>query len=392
MAAVALAGIGYLMWLLARRGEFGTSVIGVVAGATYMVALVAFVLAGAMIVSRQPRNVIGWLLIVPGLTVPPSEISFDWLIHLDPAPTAADPLLWLTLWFTGWAWVLLIFPVFHLLLTFPGGRLISPGWRWLAGLEGLMVAAMLFLVGFSEELELFQYESTLWSVPNPIGFVPSTVFQGAFEVVWAAGLLVLTLSSVSAVVLRFWRGSPEQRQQIKWLLVAVGLFGAVYGAGSISSGLIEGGVMDLLFGLSLAGIPTAVAVAVLRYRLYEIDRILSRSVAYVLVVGVLLGVYFGIVGLLTTLISFQGDLVTAGATLTVAALFNPLRRRVRDAVDRRFNRARYDSSRVLDDFAATLRTRIDPEEVVGAWIDVVTTTIEPSRVSMWLRKDTSKAR
>ncbi|MDP9144142.1 MAG: hypothetical protein M3N43_05530 [Actinomycetota bacterium] len=388
VAAIALGAIGLGSLSALELGEFGSTFVGLLAGIGYTVALASFALSGALIVSKQPWNVTGWLLIIPGLAIPFSELALDWLVALEPAPSSADPFLWLVLWLTSWSWVLLIFPVFHLLLTFPNGKFLSPRWRWAGWLEGAMVATMMAAAAFGEPLQLMVEDETIWSLPNPIGFISEAFFEegGFFDSVWTPALLVLTVASVTAVVMRFRTGTREERLQLKWPLVAVALFGLVYGGGAaFDSAFIQGGVGDLLFGYALAAIPIAVAIAVLRYRLYEIDRIVSRTVSYAVSVGVLTSVFIGAVTLLSSLLSAQSDLAIAGSTLTVATLFNPVRKRVQGGVDRRFNRSRYDAQRVMDRFAGSLRQQVDSDEVVRGWVGVVSETMQPTVVAVWVR-------
>jgi hypothetical protein len=331
--------------------------------------------------------VIGWLLMIPGLTLPISELATQWLIAMDPPPQSADLRLWLALWFISWSWVLLIFPLFHLLLTFPNGRFISSRWQWVGWLEGAMVATMVGLATFGDPLTLDVEEETLWTVPNPIGVLTNSQFvESFFEVVWTPLLLLITVASVAAFVVRFRTGSFEERHQLKWPLGAVALFGVVYGATAIGSSFTTGGLADLVFGLSLAGLPVAVAIAVLRYRLYEIDRIISRTVSYAAVVAFLALLFFGVVTALSSLLQAESDLAIAGSTLAVAALFNPVRRRVQVWVDRRFNRSRYDTQRVMDRFAGSLQDRVDSEGLVEGWVDVVSETMQPASVAVWVRE------
>ena len=387
----ALAGLGLVVLSvtisrLARSGEFGTTVISWTGGFLLAFAMAAYLVSGAVIVSRQPRNVIGWLLMVPGLILPASELGLMWLTGLDPVPQVAHPGLWLLIWFTSWAWVLLVFPVFHLLLTFPTGRLLSGRWKWVVWLEVIMVATIVGPATFLERLEVMVGEDVIWSIANPIGLLPPEFFDGPVWALWSLSLLAMTVISVSAVVFRFRRGSRLERQQLKWPLSAICVFGVVYGLGALGSGWESGGVADLFFGLALAGIPVSVAIAVTRYRLYELDRILSRTVSYAVVVGSLAALFFGIVGFLSSRLAAGSDLATAGSTLAVAALFNPLRNRVRSWVDRRFNRARYDIERVLEGFAASLRDGVDHNDVARGWVDVVSQTMQPTTVGLWVRE------
>jgi hypothetical protein len=324
---------------------------------------------------------------IPGLTLPISELATQWLIAMDPPPQSADPWLWLALWFISWSWVLLIFPLFHLLLIFPNGRFLSPRWQWVGWLEGTMVAIMVGLATIGDPLTLDVEEETLWTVPNPIGFLTNSQFvESFFGVVWTPLLLLITVASVAAFVVRFRTGSYEERHQLKWPLGAVALFGVVYGATALASSFTTGGLADLVFGLSLAGLPVAVAIAVLRYRLYEIDRIISRTVSYAVVVAFLALLFFGVVTALSSLLPAESDLAIAGSTLAVAALFNPVRRWVQVWVDRRFNRSRYDTQRVMDRFAGSLQDRVDSQEVVDGWVGVVSETMQPASVAVWVRE------
>jgi hypothetical protein len=280
-----------------------------------------------------------------------------------------------------------MFPIFLILLTFPTGRLLSRRWRWVVILCGLMITVMLGLTGFSPELQVMTGDEVLvWSIPNPIGFLPEyEEFGLQFEFVWNRLLLLLTIVCVTAVVVRFRRGSSVEREQIKWPLWAMLFFGVVYALGASEGGFNR--ALDILFGLVLAAIPISVALAVLKYRLFEIDRIISRTVTYLLVVGLLGGLYFASVTTVTRLLQAESALAVAISTLAVAALFNPVRRRIQDVIDRRFNRARYDAQNVMDRFAGTLRDRLDVNELSRGWRDVVTETMEPTAVSVWIRED-----
>lgn len=363
--------------------QYADDTTGLVSWIGQGVATLAFLLSGAVIVSKQPRNVIGWLLIVPGLVSPLSDVAQLWLVGLDPVPTQANLLIWLSIWITNWSWILLMFPIFVILLTFPDGRLLSPRWRWVAVLIGLMTVVMLALAAFDDEMSVVLGDDVvLWSVPNPIGlFQWSVEFDQVFGIIWSAALLIVTIAGVVAVVLRFRRGGAVEREQLKWPLWAFLLFGIVYGVGAIQSGF--NGVLDVLFGFFLAAIPISVAIAVLKYRLFEIDRILSRTVSYALVVGLLGLVFFGMITALSLLPFAESDLTVAGSTLAAAALFNPLRKRVQNVVDRRFNRSKYDAAKVMDEFAGSLQDRTDAPEIIEDLVGVVTTTMQPSAIGVW---------
>jgi uncharacterized membrane protein YdcZ (DUF606 family) len=188
------------------------------------------------------------------------------------------------------------------------------------------------------------------------------------------------------MVLRFRRSGTVERHQIKWLLFAVGLFGVIYIYSAIFTSFTEGGVNDILLTTSLIGIPVAIAIAVLRYRLFDIDRVVSRTVGYAIVVGVLGLVYAAGAIWLPSLLSGDSPIFVALATLAAAALFNPVRRNVLNAVDRRFYRARYDAEKVVDSFKAQLRDQTDLELLAQDWVTVVSETMHPAMVGVWVRE------
>jgi hypothetical protein len=254
-----------------------------------------------------------------------------------------------------------------------------------AGLEGAMLVAFLILVGLSETMELLVDEAVVWSVPNPIGFLDTNFWDNQFGPVWGILLLVLTVACVAAMVQRFRKAGAVEREQMKWLMLAVGFYGVVYGTLAVINGEQPLGWVDVLFALSLASIPVAIAIAVLRYRLYDIDRLLSRTVSYTVVVGLLAALFFGTISVLTSLLPAPSDVTIAASTLAVFALFNPLRKRVQNAVDRRFNRSRYDSRIVMEHFADTLRDQVDADQVVDGWVGAVSETMQPVSVGVWLR-------
>ena len=176
-----------------------------------------------------------------------------------------------------------------------------------------------------------------------------------------------------------------ERQQIKWLLAATSLLAVAYVAGAMSDDSNE--AVWWVVSLGMAAIPISILFAVLRYRLYDIDRILSRTVSYVIVIGLLAGVYLLGLTAMTNFLPSDSSLSVAASTLAVAALFNPLRRRVQAGVERRFNRSRYDAQQVMERFSGSLRQDVDPETVVGGWVDVVSETMHPTSISVWVRND-----
>jgi hypothetical protein len=200
-------------------------------------------------------------------------------------------------------------------------------------------------------------------------------------------VIVLLFPAAASLLVRFRRGGPVERLQLKWFFLAAGL-GVATTPLYLLDLPVDPAVWSVFDGVSTALVPGAVGIAVLRYRLYDIDRLISRSVSWGLLTAALVGVYLGVVTMLRPLLApltGSSALAVAGSTLAVAAVFNPARRRLQAAVDRRFDRARYDAARAVEHFAARLRDQVDVDEVVGGLRDTVVATVAPTRVGVWLR-------
>ena len=393
LAALALAVTAFGIWYDMRNTLVSESPLFILDVIVWSLLPAVFVLAGALIVSRQPRNVIGLLLVIPGLVVLSASVGdiFFGSLAQGPPPEGLSVGLWLRLWFDNWSWVLLIFPILHLMLVFPTGKVLSTPWRWLVGLEIGMVLFLTFIAAFSELIgPLDVPEAEQWTVPNPIGFVPEDFFEGIVGTVWQIGLVVLTALALLAMVLRFRRASPVERQQLKWLLFAVSVFALIYASAALSDeGLETGGVGDILFVISIMGIPVSVAVAVLRFHLYDLDRIIRRTLLYAVLTGLLIGIFalsvFVIQRVVGGFVGEDSPLVVAVSTLLIAALFNPLRRRLQGVIDRRLYRSKYDAQRVVDQFITTARNEADMSLLSADLLDVVDQTVQPSLQGLWIK-------
>jgi len=291
-------------------------------------------------------------------------------------------------WVQLWIWVPFIALIaVYLFLLFPDGRLPGPGWRRVSRLAGGF--------GVLEVAGLALTRGTVASLPvlrNPFGVSPAWVPLTAIGS-GLVGLLGCVVLAAWSLFRRSQRGPSVERLQIKWLaysgcLVAVALVLSTILSEilSVSAG-IAGRVTEGAFMVAVLTMPVAVAVAVLKYRLYDIDRIISRTLAYAIVTGLLAGLYAGLVLLATEVFKFHGTVAVAAATLAAAALFNPVRRRVQNAVDRRFNRARYDADRTLAAFAAQLKDAVDLDSVRDDLAAVVQKALEPAHVSVWIGPD-----
>lgn len=328
---------------------------------------------GVFLMIRVPHNRVGIILALGGVA---------WLLYISAGDYArlslrseagSFPGQYLAGWIGSWIGALLPISLAALLLVFPDGR-PPPGWRWLATVLVLVLASA--VVG----------AFLLWGFPlavltdfDRLDLEPRYVWVDLAFIGGFASVLPATASLVT----RYRRGELIERQQIKWLLGAAVLFVGVFVLGNILLG--EGPIWEWLVSASMALLPIAVAIAVVRYRLYDIERIISRTVSYVLVVGVLGLVVFGLVAGLAIFLPSDDPLVVAVATLAVFALFNPLRLRVQRVVDRRFNRSRYNAERIVEEFSGNLRERLAAERLVEEWVGVVEETMQPATVGVWVR-------
>ena len=339
---------------------------------------------GALIIARAPGNRVGWLLMITALG---GIIPATTILENLPAPTHLTPGLFLLVWLEGWSWIPVIFPILLIPLYFPTGHPPSPRWNWVSRLA---IGMWLFFILAGLFFEPIAPLNGAWSLPNPIGFIPVKVVNGPPMIVWGIGLITVVISSVVSLYVRYRRAREVERQQIKWLLYAGALFAAYYVLAVFSANESAFSVLaNLLFVASILAMPAAIAVAILRYRLYDIDVIIRRTLQYALLTGLLALVYFGSVLLLQSLVQTltgqsRSPIVIVISTLGLAALFNPLRIRIQDVIDRRFYRKKYDSELALVQFAVTARDEVDLEQLVGVMLGVVEKTMQPERVSLWL--------
>ena len=359
--------------------DLGDDLISIAGTVLFLLVGPVYGVVGASVVSSQPGNSIGWVLLVVATGMSASVLA-DLLAPISqPEHLSVGGAILLAV--AGLAWVFFIFGVLHLMLTFPNGKPFSPRWRPFLWLEGLVAGCFLLTGLFDETVSALDGS---WAVDNPIGFIPDSMINGSLGIVLQAALLVLLGAGLTSVVIRFRRSSGLERQQIKGILLAVSFFAAVFAGLSLTGWGEESGAVEFLLPMGLIGIGIAVGVSILRYRLYDIDRFISRTISYAIVLGLLIGA----VALPATLVGtrFDDPLVVAATTLGVAAVFTPLRRRVQTLVDRRFNRSRYDAERVMDEFASTLRDEVDEEAVVDGWRGVVMETMRPASVGVWVRR------
>jgi hypothetical protein len=336
----------------------------------------AFVTVGAFLGGRRPGNPVGWLLLCWGMVMAFSAFVGAYVergLVRDPGSLPGPD-------WAAWAEAVVWHPAFgllaFLLLLFPHGRLPSRRWRPFAWVT---VAAYLTLslsaAAAPGAVELYYPEAT-GPLRLPVAGLAEVVFA------WLLlGQLLLLLVALVSLVLRLRRATGEERQQVKWFVYTVVTVTVTFVAGIVVFGA---GVLFPLFGL----IPVSVGVAVFKYRLYDIDRLINRTLVYGLLTALLVGVYAGLVFLLGRLLDpATGDsaLAVAASTLAVAALFQPARRRLQELVDRRFNRGPYDAARAVEAFSGRLRHQVDLDTLSAELLAVVDHTVQPTRASLWLR-------
>jgi hypothetical protein len=375
---VAALGLALLVWDWSTpvpRGSFG------IRGFSGLWA-VGFGTVGVLLTWRRPGHPVGWIFAAAGFAAALNFATFEYALAAvvgHRGLPAGEYVGWLQLWI--WLPFFALITV-YLFLLFPDGRLPGPSWRpvsWLAGGFAVIEVAGLALT-----------RGTVASLPvlrNPFGVSPAWVPMAAVGS-GLVGLLGCVVLAAWSLFSRSRRGSSVARLQIKWLaysgclvaltLVASTILSTVLSK-AIASHLTEGALM-----VAVLAMPVAVAVAMLKYRLYDIDRIISRTLAYAIVTGLLVGLYAGLVLLATQVFQFHSSVAVAAATLAAAALFNPLRRAVQNAVDRGFNRARYDADQTVSAFAARLKDAVDLDSVRDDLASVVHQALEPAHLSVWV--------
>jgi hypothetical protein len=346
---------------------------------------------GAVIGSRLPGNAVGWIFLAMGLLMGLlfAAGSYAELGLARPGGPSAGAVL--AAWLGSWIFIPAAFglPMF-LLLLFPNGRFLSRRWR----LVGLFLGA---LVTFAATVKAFRPGGISHGLQNPLA--PGGGLGEAFEVLdTVTDLLALPGFALAAagLIVRLRRSRGVERQQLKWFTYAATLVAG----GLATSILIPGGpVADLAFLvglLALAGLPVAAGTAILRYRLYDIDVVINRTLVYGTLTGSLILVYVGsVVGLQYAFRAFtsgSSQLAIVASTLLIAALFNPLRRRLQDFIDRLFYRNKYDARETLEAFNARLRDETDLERLNGDLVSVVRDTVQPVHVSLWLREPEQRIR
>lgn len=341
----------------------------------------SFIAVGLVVARREPSNPMGWLVLGVSLAIQLGSFAsayayLDDHSHHGALPFGQVAVLLSGLWICGFMFLPLI------ILLFPDGH-PGPRWRWplrlYLAIWAVVVVGMLHVAVSDLSLRApVDASGNLHGLNNPSGW-----FGAAFGI-GLGSCLLLAVAAVVHQALAYRRATGERRQQLKWL----GAGAAICVSVVLMSFLWKnapGFVGEAVVPLGLTALPLTMGVGILKYRLYEIDRLISRTLSYAIVTALLVGTFIGLVALTTDLLPFSSSVGVAASTLAAAALFNPLRRRVQHVVDRRFNRSRYDAEATVAAFAARLRDAVDLDAVQAELLNVVERAVEPTHVTIWVR-------
>jgi hypothetical protein len=402
---IAMFGVSLVLYVLTESAQSpgGWITAGTLGDTLSFVPFLAFPLVGALIASRRPHNAIGWICLADGLLWMVLAVTDQYSLYGVASPGSVPFPVAVGTISNQWLWVPTVglFGIF-LLLLFPDGRLPSRRWRPLAWFSGVV----LVLLSVAEGLSPGPLENQ-GGVPNPFGIEEFPWLTDAALALLPLLPLCMLLSALS-LVLRFRRSGGEVRQQIKWVAFVASFTGFLYAIAMVSQVFLLQAIEDrgelapssfwfeVVFSsavVGFAGVPVAIGVAVLKYRLYDIDIVINRALVYGALTLLLALIYFGGVTSTQTIFRLltgqeqQPQLAIVASTLIIAALFNPLRRRIQSFIDRRFYRRKYDARKTLEQFSTKLRDETDLAALSGELVGVVRETMQPEHVSVWLRQE-----
>ena len=342
---------------------------------------------GALIASRRPENPVGWIFCALGLAAGIRHFAAEYAIYALFAVPGSLPFGESLAWITSWIRVPYFSLFVYIALVFPNGRLPTGRWRLVTWLTAIVVVFGTILVAFSRGAT-----RGLGPIDNPLGI------EGAPGLVRVVESLIFVLGILAGASLfaRLRNATPVERQQIKWFAYAITVTGSgailTYSVGEVFGVSWVRAVGYVFVMVGLVGIPTSVGIAIFKYRLYNIDRIVNRTLVYGSLTAMLLAVYFAaIVFLQRVFVLLTGEkstLAVVASTLVIAALFTPLRRRIQSFIDRRFYRRKYDIRKTLEAYSAQLRYETDLEALSDDLVGAVRETMQPAHVSLWLRSET----
>ena len=351
---------------------------------SWAVFVLAFTAVGAVVANRQPRNPMGWLLIGVVLSLEAENVgsnyaSYDYYNHHGSLPLGAVATLLSPSYIYAFALVPLI------LLFFPDGRL-GARWRWPLRLYlaiGALVTAGTLSVAAGSLSRRIPVDGS-GAVVGLKTLNGGNAWLGPVEALFWLAAVALLIAAVAYQTRRYRRAAGERRQQLKSLAAGTGALVSCFGVLAASGGS-SNVVGSVAFAVGLAALPLSMGVGILRYRLYEIDRLISRTVSYALLTGLLAGTFIGLVALTTDTFTLSGRVGVAASTLVAAALFNPLRIRIQRLVDHRFNRARYDAQATVEAFTSRLRDAVEIDAIRTDLLDTVNRAVQPTHASVWIK-------
>ena len=379
--------------LVLTAGAYALAVVGRegVAGLDFPLVGASSAVVGGLVASRRPGNLVGWLFLGGALVGAFHALAAEYAVYSIVADPGSLPLAWAAAWVAR-----VIEPVgpviFFILLPlyFPNGRPVSPRWRLVAWITvGLLPVGMLLQALTPGETV---YET---GIPNPLAVEALRPIGDLVGPPLLSTYITMIFASATSLVVRLLRSTGEERQQLKWFTYAAAFIPVWFLANPPVERAFPN-LFGLIDSLVIAAVPVAAGIAILRYRLYDIDRIINRTLVYGALTAVLAALYLvGVVVLqyaLRWLTGGESQIAVVASTLAIAALFGPLRRRIQGLIDRRFYRGKYDAQRVLDDFSARLRDETDLDQLSDDLIGAVGETVQPAHVSLWLRPPTGDGR
>jgi hypothetical protein len=378
--ALTVVGLAGLVLLIPRNPDFGQDAVGSI---VLLLGFVAFGLVGMLILWQRPGNSLGWIMSAVGLLACWGVLADTYADIGISAGRGSELLLQISIWVSLWYW----YPLLGLILLFtpllfPDGRTPSPRWRPVVWLVAIDITLITFLAAFHETSG-----EPGESVDNPLGITGiENPEQGILGSVLFGSLFILLGTALLSVVVRYRRSGEVERHQIKWLLFATVLALLELAVGERIEDALN---TTILFGLLVALFPTSIAIAIFRYRLYDIDMVINRTLVYGSLTATLVATYYGGIIVLQRLLVFvTGDesaLAIVASTLAIAALFNPLRRRFQAFIDRHFYRKKYDAAKTLEAFSLRLREETDLDALGDGLVSLVRENMQPAHVTLWLR-------
>ncbi|HUF40132.1 MAG TPA: hypothetical protein VMN57_16530 [Anaerolineales bacterium] len=339
----------------------------------------------ALILVRHPRHRIGRLLMALGLITAAAFFAAEWAVYGAYTVGAPLPGVEFAAWVTNFLWIWIFSPLILMTALFPDGRFVSNRW---AGL--ILALLLLFALPVTAAAMIETPMSSAYQIANPYVSNPSEGFYSTLFALGTPAMPAATLAALASVAVRFRSSSGRERQQMKWLLAGVAVMVLLTLGGLALSFGLDSRFGEVLVNTAILGPALGIGVALLRYRLYDIDVLLRRTLVYAILTALLAAIYFSVIILLQGV--FQGltgsresPLITVITTLVIAALFSPLRTRIQAGIDRRFYRSKYDAERTIAQFAAAARDEVDMDRLAAALLGVVEETVQPERVEIRLR-------